>query len=223
MPFHRRTTAFAKPSNARSVQARVIWLSNVLIAHSVQFANRDLTPSNNASTTCSIALRPHQFARSSPGTRTLDRMSVIPTETTITIAHDHRIDDAGTTITVEMTAGIAIATTGTTIMIVTTMIGMTGMIGGTHVTIGETETATHATIEGTTTTADEMLLQTTSGTPMHLGPTHHQTRQGINRNSSHTQTGLTPATRPTLRVLNVTNSATMPRNAQQPTVAKHLR
>ena len=79
----------------------------------------------------------------------------------------------GTTITVEMTVGIAIATTGTTIMIVTTMIRMPGMIGGTHVTIGETETATHATIEGTTTTADEMLLQMTSGTPMHLGPTHH--------------------------------------------------
>ena len=51
----------------------------------------------------------------------------------ITITQDPRIDHAETTITVEMTAVIAIATTGTTIMIVTTMIGMTGMIGETHV------------------------------------------------------------------------------------------
>ena len=219
MPFPRRTIAFAKPSNARSVQDQVTWLSNALTDHSVQFANRDLTPSSSASITCSIAQRPHQSARSSPGTRTLDRTSVIPTETTITIDHDHRIDDAGTTITIEMTAVIAIATTGTTIMIVTTMIGMTGMIGGTHVTIGETATATHATIEGTTTTVDGMLLQTTSGTPTHRGPTHQHTRRGTNRN--HTQTELKPVTRLTSPVLNVTNKATTPHNAQQPTVAKH--
>ena len=221
MPFHRRTTAFAKPSNARSVQDQVTWLLNALTDHSSQFANRDLTSSSSASITCSIAQRQHRSARSSRGTRTLDRTSVIPTKTTITIDHDHRIDDARKTITVEMTAVIAIAMTGTTIMIVMMMIGMTGMIGGTHVTIGETATATHTTIEGITTTADGMLLKTTSETPTHLGPTHQHTRRGTNRN--HTQTELKPATRPTLPVLNVTNQATTPRNAQQPTVAKHPR
>ena len=140
------------------------------------------------STTCSIAQRPHQFARSSLETCILVRTSVILTETTRTIDHDHRIDDAGTTITVEMTAVIAIAMTGTTIMIVTMMIEMKGMIDGTPVTIGATETTTHATIEGTTTTADEMPTQTINGTTMHLGPTHHQTGRGNNYHSYHPQT-----------------------------------
>ena len=150
-------------------------------------------------------------------------MSAIPIGTTITTAHDPRTDDAETTITVEMTAVTAIATTETTIMIVMTMIEMTGMIEGTPVTIGATETATHATIGGTTTTADEMAIPTINGITMHLGPTHHQTGRGINCNSSHPQTEQKPVTRLTLRVLNVTNSATMLRNARQPTVAKLLR
>ena len=142
-------------------------------------------------------------------------MSAIPIGTTITTAHDPRIDDAETTITVEMTAVIAIATTRTMIMIVTTMIGMTGMTGGTHVTIGETATATHATIEGTTTTVDGMLLQMTSETPTPRRPTHQHTRRGTNHNRSHTQSELTPATRPPLPVSNVTNRATTLPNAQQ--------
>ena len=58
------------------------------------------------------------------------------------IGHDHRIDDVGTTITVETTAMIAIAMTRTTIMIDMTMIGMTGLIGGIHVKIGGEPTAT---------------------------------------------------------------------------------
>ena len=147
----------------------------------------------------------------------------MPTETRITIDRDPRIDDAETPITVEMTAGIAIAMTGTTIMIVMTMIGMTGMIGGIHVTIGETETATPATIEGTTKIADETATPTINEITMHLGPTLHQTGRGMNCHNSHPQNEQKPVTRPTLRVLNVTNSATMLRNARQPTVAKFLR
>ena len=149
-------------------------------------------------------------------------MSTIPIETMITIAHDPRIDEAATTITVEMIAGIAISTTETTIMIVTTMIEMTGMIGGTHVTIGITETATHATIEGTT-TADAMAIPTINRITMHLGQTHRQMGRGINCHNSHPQNEQKPVTRPTLRVLNVTNSATMPRNARRPIGAKLLR
>ena len=125
--------------------------------------------------------------------------------------------------TIEMTAMIAIAMTGTTIMIGMMMIGMTGMIGGTHATIGEPATATHAIIEGITTTADGIPLKTTRATPTRLGPTHQHTRQGTNYNRFHTQTDLTPTTRPTLPVSNVTNRDTTPRNAQQLTVAKHPR
>ena len=54
------------------------------------------------------------------------------------IDHDYLIADAGTTITVAMTAMIAIAMTGTTIMIGMTMIGMTDTIKGIPVMIGAT-------------------------------------------------------------------------------------
>ena len=118
-----------------------------------------------------------------------------------------------------MTAGIAIAMNETMIMIGMMTIGMTDMIGGTHATIGETETEARPTIEGITTTADGILLKTTRTTPTHLGPTDQHTRRGTNRN--HIQTERKPVTRLTPPVLNVTNKATTPHNAQQPTVAKH--
>ena len=220
MPFPRRTIAFAKPSNARSVQDQVTWLSNVLTDHSVQFANLDLTPSSSVNITCLIAERQHPYARSSLGIHTLVRTSDIPTGTKITIDHDHRIDDAGTTITVAMTAVIAIAMTRTKIMIGMMTIGMTGMIDETHATIGETATEARATIEGITTTADGILLKMTRITPTRLGPTHQHTRRGTNRNLSHTQSGLTPATRPPLPVSSATNQGTTPHNAQQQTVER---
>ena len=223
MPFPRRTIAFARPSNAQSVQDQVTWLSNVLTDHSVQFANLDLTPSSSANITCSIAQQQHQSARSSPGIHTLVRTSDIPTGTKITIDHDHRIDDAGKMITVVMTAVIAIAMTGTKIMIGMMTIWMTGMIGKTHAAIVGMATEAHATIGGITTTTDGILLKMTRATPARLGPTHQHTRWGTNHNRSHTQSEPTPATWPSLPVSNVTNQDTTPRNAQQPTVAKHPR
>ena len=119
------------------------------------------------------------------------------TETRITTDRDPRIDGAETTTTDVMTAVIIIAMTGTTIMLDMMTIAMTGMTDGTHALIGETATATHATIEDLMTTADGTLLKMTSATPTHLGTTHHQTRPRINNNSFHTQTERTPAARPT--------------------------
>ena len=85
-----------------------------------------------------------------------------------------------------MTDVIAIAMTRTTIMIGMMMIGMTGMIDETHVTIGETATEVRARIEGITTIADGMLLRMTHAMPTRLGPTHQHTRQGTNHNRFHT-------------------------------------
>ena len=149
------------------------------------------------------------------------------------IDHDHLIDDAGTTITVAMTivtetttdtdwmtTVIAIAMTGMTIMIGMMTIGMSDMIDGTHAMIGKMATEARATIEGITTTVDGIILKMTRATPTRLGRTHQQTRRGINHKPFHTQSGLTPATRPPLPVSNATNQGTTPRNAQQPTVEK---
>ena len=136
-------------------------------------------------------------------------MSDNPTRTRITNDPDRQIGGAGTTITVETmtvtetttdgdrtTVVIAIAMTEQmTIMIGMTTIGMTDMIRGIHVMIGETLTEDRATIEGITTTVVGILLKMTRATQTRPGPTHQHKRPGINHTPPHTQIGLTPATR----------------------------
>ena len=122
----------------------------------------------------------------------------MPTGTKITIDHDHRIDDAETTITVAMTVVIVIVMTSTTIMIGMMTIGMTDMISGTHATIGVTATVARATIEGIT----KILLKMTYAKPTN---TRGNPRLETNHHRSHTQSELTPTTRPPLPVSNVTN------------------
>ena len=78
------------------------------------------------------------------------------------------------------TTVIAIVMTKTTIMIGMTTIGMTDMIRGIHVMIGETLTEVRATIEGITTTVIAILPKMNHATQMRLGQTHQHTRSGIN-------------------------------------------
>ena len=112
--------------------------------------------------------------------------------------HDRQIGGAVMMITIEMTtvtetttegdrttAVIATAMTSTgqtTIMIDTTTIGMTDMISGIHIMIGETLTEDRATIEGITTTIVGTLLKMTHATRTRPRPTHQRTRPGINDN-----------------------------------------
>ena len=117
-----------------------------------------------------------------------------------------------TTITVEMTTvtettsegdrttaatASAMTSTGqTTIMIGMTTIGMTDMIRGIHVMIGETLTEDRATIEGITTTVVGILLKMTRATQTCPGPTHQHKRPGINLTLPLTQIGRILVTRP---------------------------
>ena len=119
------------------------------------------------------------------------------------------------------TAVIATAMTErTTIMIGMTTIGMTNMIRGIHVMIGETLTEDRATIEGITTTIVGILLKMIHVARTRPGPIHQHTRPGINHKPSDTQIGLTPATWPPLPASSATNQGTTPRNAQQQTVER---
>ena len=95
-----------------------------------------------------------------------------------------------------MTVMIDIAMTETTIMIGMTTIGMTDMIRGIHVMIGETLTEDRATIEGITTTVVGILLKMTRTIETHSGPTHQHTRPGINLTLPLTQIKRILVTRP---------------------------
>ena len=226
MPFPRRKIASAKPSNVRFVPDQVTWLWNVLTDHNVQSGSLALTLSSNANIICSTAQRWLWFARWSPGIHTLVRTSGKPTGTRITSDPDHKIGGTMMTITVEMTTVTETTTDGdrTTrrkmIMIGMMTIGMTDMIRGIHVMGGETLTEVRAIIEGITTTVNGILLIMIRATQTRPRPTHHHTRPGINHHPSHTQSGLTPATRPQLPVSSAANQGTTPRNAQQQTVER---
>ena len=77
----------------------------------------------------------------------------------------------------------------TTIMTGMTTIGMTDMIRGIHVMIGEPLTEVRATIEGITTTVVGILLKMTRATQTCPRPTHQHTRPGINLTLPLTQIG----------------------------------